>query len=495
MHDAVDGQGVPYHPIPVAKKLLCGMGGTAADDANAGKYISQHDSLSVVAQALLQNDYRVVEAGAGLLHRLMAHNPEASAKLYLTGIFYFALSFTGSNFGTIATLLDQTHLEQNFRSGFVATAGDGDLPLPDRSILGHLLPEGLLFVLVNYGPVRFAEVFVGDYDTPEVVWNFDMRKHLVEMIRQHIGEFPRRLRQNTTEKYEYCPMPGVQYRRLEKELFCHNYYLRNLCDETRYGNWPIEEPVEVFWACLENFKMEICRDEEREGDDQEESRKVLGLSTGDGGGELRKAYRMLARKYHPDKNPAGRDMFEKIKMAYDIFLPVVEAGGKITGAGHTDDHPTDDDDDDADDGSALGIVGGTGALNALGLLIQTQVLLCRRYPTEIGVYKYPAYALLLLVLKIPAGDGGACLMAPPRARFVYAAVELLFPTCLVSPLNAEELVAEGGVPVLARLLRHYVGVYEEGDRTFGARHRRPDEGMVLAIVTHKTKQVTQYRPK
>jgi hypothetical protein len=33
----------------------------------------------------------------------------------------------------------------------------------------------------------------------------------------------------------------------------------------------------------------------------EDARKLLGLETGDGSKELRKAYRMLARKYHPDK--------------------------------------------------------------------------------------------------------------------------------------------------------------------------------------------------
>jgi DnaJ family protein C protein 13 len=175
------------------------------------------------------------------------------------------------------------------------------LPLRDRSVLGNLLPEGVLCMLVNYGPKRFAEAFVSVADTPEVIWTLDMRKHLIEMIRQHLGDFPLRLLQNNTTEYEYCPMPGVAYKRLEGEIFCHNYYLHNLCDENRFPNWPIAEPVEVFRACLERFKKQVGRDESAEEIALEDARIALELGEGDGSKELRKAYRTLARKYHPDK--------------------------------------------------------------------------------------------------------------------------------------------------------------------------------------------------
>lgn len=96
-------------------------------------------------------------------------------------------------------------------------------------------------------------------------------------------------------------MPGVAYERLEKEIFCHNYYLKNLCDEVRFPDWPIAEPVDLFRACLDEFKKQLTRDETEEEAALETARKVLGLQTGDGSKELRKAYRTLARKYHPDK--------------------------------------------------------------------------------------------------------------------------------------------------------------------------------------------------
>ena len=101
--------------------------------------------------------------------------------------------------------------------------------------------------------------------------------------------------------FQYCPIPGVAYKRLEREMFCHNYYLNNLCDEVRFPDWPIAEPVEVFRACLETFKNQLNRDEEAEEEALESAIKVLNLKRGDGSKELRKAYRSLARKYHPDK--------------------------------------------------------------------------------------------------------------------------------------------------------------------------------------------------
>lgn len=304
LHKSLDSQGVPYYPIPIAKRVLCGLSRdpTLSSDPSQSHASLHRDSyLSIISQALLCNDHRVVEHASEVLNKLMLHNEEAVAKFYLTGVFFFICCYTGSNFLPLARLLHATHLKQHFRSGFAAAANESELSMKDRSVLGHMLPEGLLWMLVNYGADKFTEVFVSNVNTPEVIWDFDMRKHLIEMIRQHLGDFPKRLWQHTTTKYEFCPMPGVSYKRLEKEIFCHNYYLNNLCDEKRFPDWPIAEPVEVFRACLEELKKQMSRDETEEEVALEDARKVLKLKTGDGSKELRKAYRSLARKYHPDK--------------------------------------------------------------------------------------------------------------------------------------------------------------------------------------------------
>lgn len=305
LHKSLDSRGIAYFPVPIAKRLLCGLGRDVTSRRGVQEVeidtYGMDSFLPIICQSLLCNDARVVATAAELLHKIMLNNEDAVSKFYLTGSFLFALAYTGNNFRPLAELLHANHLKQHFRSGFAAVANDSELPLKDRRILGNVLPEGLLFILLNYGVDRFTEIFVGNFDTPEVIWNLEMRQHMVEMISQHLGDFPLRIQQNTMATYEYCPIPGIAYERLGTELFCHNYYLNNLCDEVRFPNWPIAEPVEVFRACLEEWKLQLRRDVVNEEDLQEEARKVLSLQTGDGSKELRKAYRGLARKYHPDK--------------------------------------------------------------------------------------------------------------------------------------------------------------------------------------------------
>jgi len=38
-------------------------------------------------------------------------------------------------------------------------------------------------------------------------------------------------------------MPVIVFPQLETELFCNIYYLRHLCDTSRFPDWPIKDPV------------------------------------------------------------------------------------------------------------------------------------------------------------------------------------------------------------------------------------------------------------
>lgn len=59
----------------------------------------------------------------------------------------------------------------------------------------------------------------------------------------HLGSFPARLAENGHAVYEYTPCPPVGYPELDAELWCHRYYLRNLCDTERFPDWPIVDHV------------------------------------------------------------------------------------------------------------------------------------------------------------------------------------------------------------------------------------------------------------
>jgi hypothetical protein len=134
---------------------------------------------------------------------------------------------------------------------------------------------------------------------------------------------------------------------------------------------------------------------------------------------------------------------------------------------------------------ADGFPGGESQMETLQLLIKTQILICRRFEAEMGKYKYPAYCLLLACLKLSSscvemrerGDAdaifGSSLMLQKRATFVKYTVELVYRTCLVSPLNAEELVSESGVLVLDSIFDFYV-------HAASLLNNRPDNGTDLA---------------
>jgi molecular chaperone DnaJ len=69
--------------------------------------------------------------------------------------------------------------------------------------------------------------------------------------------------------------------------------------------------------------------------------KTLGVSKGASDDEIKKAYRRLARKYHPDRNPgdeAAEEKFKEISAAHDVLADPekrkeYDAGGQFAGFG------------------------------------------------------------------------------------------------------------------------------------------------------------------
>ncbi|GAA57811.1 DnaJ homolog subfamily C member 13, partial [Clonorchis sinensis] len=281
------------------------------------RVISQPQCLTHLTQLLLTFDPPLVERVVSLLHVLLDQNP-CLPRLYLTGVFFFILMYTGSNVLPIARFLKDVHLLQAFRLEDSHHMSSTDLT--SRSVLGNMLPDAMIAYLENHPAEKFAEIFLGNFDSPEAIWNAEMRRFLIGRIASHLADFSPRLHSNTRAVYQYIGIPLIVYPQLENELFCHNYYLRHLCDTIRFPDWPIRDPIALLRDILRAWR-------------EENEKKPVDMSYNDAIHELgleasqlnpsneealiRRAYYQISIKYHPDKNPDGRTTHYLLVIIWD----------------------------------------------------------------------------------------------------------------------------------------------------------------------------------
>lgn len=377
------------------------------------KYLSNTASLPHIIQLLVTFDPVIVERVSNLMLLVLEENPMIS-QLYRSGLFFFILMYSGSNLIPIGRLLHATHLAQAFKI-------DDSLTPKLKSFLTYLLPEAMVCYLENHGPDKFAQIFLGEFDTPEAIWNGEMRRNMIEKIACHVAEFTSRLKSNNRATYDYCPIAPITYEQLEDELFVDIYYLRNLCNTSKFNQWPIKDPVNLLKALLDAWKEETAR--KPSSFSLQDALKVLKLdvekykSIDDIEEQtIKKAYRELALKYHPDKNPDSAHIFQEVHKAYE-YVSSKQARERS---------------------------GGSNPKNLI-LIFKAQSILFSQCNDVLHPYKYSGYPMLIQTIKGEIEDER--LFSKPDPLLAYAC-ETAYHTLRCSSKNAEELRRENGLEVL-----------------------------------------------
>ncbi|KAK7201103.1 endosomal trafficking protein RME-8 [Novymonas esmeraldas] len=406
-YPSVSEEGAVMQPQPRVKRLL------------SGPAILPH-----IVQLLLTFDSSVCSRVHTLLFSLMEANPLVG-RFFLTGVFFFSCLYTASDVLPMCRLFAATHRRQSFQ--YAAATND----LVRDSILAPLLPPAMVCYLTHHGPHEFADVLLGEYDSPEAIWSPGMRQFLAAKVAAHVADFTPRLLGNNTVVYQYCPIVGVQYESLRKELFCSQYYLRHFCDELRFPDWPVRDAVRFLTDVLQQWREELNK--QPSSLTREKCYEILELqpqapqaspsssssatpaAASVARQEMRKAYYQLAARYHPDKNPNGRETFEQIQRAYEFLAA------------------------DAAESSA------PSPYN-ISLLLKAQSILFKRCAATLRQYKYAGYGLLLRLLETEFRAKDAL---HKEIVLLDPATELCYFTIRNAPLNADELQEENGIHLLA----------------------------------------------
>jgi hypothetical protein len=219
--------------------------------------------------------------------------------------------------------------------------------------------------------------------------------------------------------YDYEPVPAICFDELKEEVWLHTVYLKNLSDTARFPDWVIDEPVELLQALLAYWAS--LGKEDKDAINNAEAYELLGADKETEPAKLKKLYRKLAIKYHPDKNPDGHDMFQKINKAYEHLT-------KNKGVGE-------------ERKSAHGVK----------MVLCAHVVLYSQHLETLGPYKYAGYDMLLAVLNEALG-GEDIFSGEDIVETLNSGLLSVLLTIRSSPKNGEEFCRRSGIATVEQTL-------------------------------------------
>ena len=100
-------------------------------------------------------------------------------------------------------------------------------------------------------------------------------------------------------------------------------------EEEQGSAWGQPTQEDLYWAKMlgaarPGIELKYGQQPEEEFTWQEPTREdshynTLGISEHATRDEIRKAFLKLSKRYHPDRNPEGKEMFQKINAAYQVL--------------------------------------------------------------------------------------------------------------------------------------------------------------------------------
>lgn len=123
-------------------------------------------------------------------------------------------------------------------------------------LLNQFLPESLVIVLKEQGSDVMLNLFDGESDTPELIWDSTMRAELRHILAKHLDECMKHRKDKNYEDASFSLPPNfcVKYKKLEGDLYIGNVYLSRFLKEPMFN---LRDPTTFLEMVLQRWTHEL----------------------------------------------------------------------------------------------------------------------------------------------------------------------------------------------------------------------------------------------